>query len=276
MSQPDIQWMNEQLAPSFEVLRLLGEGKVSHVFLAREPGLDRLVAIKVLRKEVADDETAAKRFDREARSVARIHHRAVASVYRVGDMDGLPYLVMEYIDGRTVADTLVGGSRFEEEETVKALADVAAALAAAHEQRILHRDVRPGNVIRESRTGRFVLTDFGIAGVLESGAAVSRLTAIGEVLGDPRYLSPEQLRGEPLTESADVYSLAVLGYEMLTGEGPHAAGSLTQMTAAHLKDPPRPLEELRRGTGPRPRRSSSRESSRAPQRPNRRRRWGAF
>ena len=248
MSKPDTQWMNERLGPNFEVLRLLGEGKVSHVFLAREAGLDRLVAIKVLRKELAEDETASRRFDREARSVGRISHPSVASVYRVGELDGVPYLVMQYIEGRTLADTLAGGGRFDQDETVTALAEIAAALAAAHEQRVLHRDVRPGNVIRENRTGRFVLTDFGIAGVLESGSAVTRLTAVGEVLGDPRYLSPEQLRGDPLTESADVYSLAVLGYEMLTGEGPHPSGSLAKMTIAHLNDPPRPLEELRPGT----------------------------
>lgn len=249
MPEPDVQWMNARLAPEFEVVRLIGAGDVSQVFLARETGLGRLVAIKVLRRALAKDETAARRFDREARAVARIAHRGVASVHRVGRVEDLPYLVMEYIEGRTVEDTLKGGARFDEEETVRALTEVALALEAAHSQRVLHRDVRPDNVIRENSSGRFVLTDFGIAGLMETGAAVTRLTAVGEVLGDPKYLSPEQLRGEPLTQAADVYSLAVMGYEMLTGEGPHG-GSLAEMTVAHLTEPPRRLEDLRPGTDP--------------------------
>jgi serine/threonine-protein kinase len=168
MTEPDVQWMKERLAPEFEVIRLIGAGDVSQVFLARETGLDRLVAIKVLRRALAADDTAARRFDREARSVARISHPHVASVYRVGKVENLPYLVMEYIEGRTLADLLDGGTRFDEEETVSALTHIAAALSAAHGQRVLHRDVRPANVMRETRTGRFVLTDFGIAGVMES------------------------------------------------------------------------------------------------------------
>ncbi len=250
MTEPDVQWMEERLAPEFEVIRLIGAGGVSQVFLARETGLDRLVAIKVLRRALAADDTASRRFDREARSVARISHPHVASVYRVGRVDDLPYLVMEYIEGRTLADLLDGGTRFDEEETVSALTHIAAALSAAHAQRVLHRDVRPANVMRETRTGRFVLTDFGIAGVMESGAAVTRLTAIGEVLGDPSHVSPEQLRGESLTDATDVYSLGVMGYEMLTGEGPFGSGTLAQMTVASLQEDPRRLEDLRSGTTP--------------------------
>ncbi|MFL5541942.1 MAG: serine/threonine-protein kinase [Longimicrobiaceae bacterium] len=235
-----------ELAPDFRLLRLLGEGAMACVYLARETALERLVAVKVLRPEYAADPAAARRFQREARSAARIAHPNVAAVHRVGTLGGgTPYLVMEHVAGRTLADALAAGGAMEPERARAVLAQLAAALAAAHRHHVIHRDVRPGNVLLENETGRAVLGDFGIAAVMDGGGATpTRLTPLGDVLGDPRYLSPEQLLGERVTEAADVYSLGVVGYELLTLEGPFAAASNSRTVVAHLQAAPRPLRAL--------------------------------
>jgi serine/threonine protein kinase len=236
-----------ELQPDLEVLRLLGSGDTANVYLAREPALQRLVAVKVLRKEVAADPVARQRFEREAQSAARISHVNVTAIYRVGRLTGdVPYMVMEYIDGRTVRDIVESGTTFDYGYARGLLAAVANALAAAHDRGIVHRDVRPGNVFVENRTARAVLGDFGIAALLESGAAsAARLTAVGVKLGDTRYMSPEQIRGEPVTEQSDVYAFGILAYEVLTGRGPYDARGEAQMAAAHLQGEPLKLRELR-------------------------------
>lgn len=245
--------VRDELDADFRLVRLLGRGAVAKVYLAREVALDRLVAIKVLLPESARDETVRRRFEREARSAAGISHRNVATVHRVGRLsDGLPYLVMEYVEGRDLRNVLRARESLSEEEARATLRQLAAGLAAAHERDIIHRDLKPANVLREKDTGRIVLTDFGVAAIRDAGRAdATRLTMKGEVLGDLAYTAPEQLRGEPLTELADVYSLGVLGYELLAGRGPYEASSPAALAAAHLKDEPAELGALRIGVDPR-------------------------
>jgi eukaryotic-like serine/threonine-protein kinase len=240
------------LKPDLEILRQLGSGDTANVYLAREPALRRLVAVKVLRPDVAANTVARRRFEREAQSAARISHSNVTAIYRVGRLAGdVPYMVMEYIDGRTVQEILAAGSTFDLGYARGLLASIAAALAAAHERGIVHRDVRPGNVFVENRTARAVLGDFGIAALLESGAAsATRLTMLGVKLGDTRYMSPEQLRGEPVTEASDMYAFGILAYEVLTGRGPYEAKGEAQMMAAHVKGEPLKLRELRADVDP--------------------------
>jgi serine/threonine protein kinase len=240
------------LKPDLEILRQLGSGDTANVYLAREPALQRLVAVKVLRPDVAANTVARRRFEREAQSAARISHANVTAIYRVGRLAGdVPYMVMEYVDGRTVQEILAAGSTFDLGYARGLLASVAAALAAAHERGIVHRDVRPGNVFVENRTARAVLGDFGIAALLESGAAsATRLTMLGVKLGDTRYMSPEQLRGEPVTESSDMYAFGILAYEVLTGRGPYEAKGEAQMMAAHVKGEPLKLRALRADVDP--------------------------
>jgi serine/threonine protein kinase len=220
---PD-EWMDrirEALAPDLEVTRLLGKGAMARVLLAREPALKRLVAVKVLREELAEDEVARARFEREAQAAAGIRHPNVTAVYRVGRAGNLPYIAMEHIEGRTLADLLKSGGPVDPPEARRILASVAHALSSAHEKGIVHRDVRPGNVMVEEGTGRVVLMDFGIAALLETGSEqAARLTATGIRLGDPVHMSPEQLRGDPVTAGSDVYCLGVLGHELLTGAPP--------------------------------------------------------
>lgn len=245
-------WLRRQLAPEFEVLRTLGEGTTAKVFLAREPALGRSVAIKVLRPHLASDEIARKRFDREARSAARLRHANIATVYRVGALDhSVPYLVMEFIDGRTLTDQIAATGPLATPDATTVLSQVARALEAAHDGGIIHRDVRPANVMW-SKEGRVVLTDFGIAGVLDAGAEGTRITATGEIVGDPRYISPEQLEGGPVTEATDIYSFGVLGYELITGQGPLGDGSRVGMAAAHMRrEPAVPLLQMKADADPR-------------------------
>ena len=254
MAAPDLQLrLQAELDSEFQILRLLGEGSMARVYLARERALQRLVAIKLMKSELAEDETARKRFERESRSAAKIHHHNVATVHRVGSLeDETPFIIMEYIEGRDLADALQAEGVMTVEQACHTLSQVASALAAAHESGIVHRDVRPDNVVRERDSDRVVLTDFGIAGILETGTeTITRLTQQGQLLGDPRYVSPEQLLGEAVTDESDVYSLGIMGYELLTLKTPYEGTRSVQLVTAHLKKEPIPLARLRPDVDPR-------------------------
>lgn len=241
----------DELAPHLRVVRLLGRGTAASVYLAREPALRRLVAVKVLHPELADDRKARLRFEREAQAAAGISHPNVVAIYRVGALSSdVPFIVMQHVHGRSLADRLKAEGRIAVREVRRILADVASGLEAAHRRRILHRDVKPANVLWEEETRRVLLTDFGIAAILASGdEEAPRLTTRGHVIGDLRYRSPEQLRGDELTELADVYGLGLLGFELLTGEGPFEAGSASELAAAHLERSPRRPSALRPDVG---------------------------
>ncbi len=213
--------------PTVEVIRKLGEGSTATVHLAREPALERLVAIKALKPKYHDNKLAVARFVREAKSAARISHPNVCTVYRVGQTSrGAPYIVMEYVEGRTLDELLAAEGPLAPERAANMLAQMSAALTAAHEKGIVHRDVRPDNVLVERDTNRVALSDFGIAAIHETGLNPgTALTMVGERLGNPDYVSPEQARGEPVTEATDVYSLGLVGVEMLTGSHASATGS---------------------------------------------------
>jgi DNA-binding SARP family transcriptional activator/tRNA A-37 threonylcarbamoyl transferase component Bud32 len=236
---------SDQPFADFEVVRVLGEGSVARVYLARELALMRMVAIKVLLPQHAQAETARIRFEREAHAAARIQHPNVATAFRFGRMeDGTPFLVMPYVAGGSLADRLAGGP-LPMAEAKRHIAQIASALAAAHRLGIVHRDVRPANVLYDRDSDRVLLADFGIAAVLEDGSAASvRLTRPGEALGDVKYASPEQLRGESVTQRADVYSLGVMAFEMLTGRLPFEGTKPAHLLAAHVTAEPLRLREL--------------------------------
>lgn len=230
------------LGDEFEVVRTLGEGNKARVYLARETALKRLVAVKVLTDEWTQNPVSKQRFEREARAAARLIHPNIVSIYRVAQLsDETPYLVMEYIDGRNLSDAAAAGL-IDQEAAVQVLLQLARALAEAHEHGVVHRDVRPDNISWVQGQNRAVLMDFGIATLVESGSEqVTRLTGAGEILGDPRYTSPEQLLGHPLTGRADIYSLAIVGYELISGDLPFEASTKISMSMAHLDTAPRPL-----------------------------------
>ena len=240
------------LAGEFDVVRKIGEGLMAEIFLAREVSLRRLVAIKVLRPEHAETETARRRFIREAQAAARVSDPNVAAVFRTGFLqDDLPYLVMEWIKGTSLADWLASGTQLGEDGIRRVVLGIAKGLAGAHAKRIVHRDVRPDNVLVEEDTGRVALTDFGIAATLATGAETpERLTETGELLSHPRYAAPEQFAGHGVTERADIYSLGVIAFEMLTGEHPFGEMSAAEMAAAKLHDEPRGVLAVREGVDP--------------------------
>lgn len=243
--------LRQALEPDLELIRPLGSGPTAEVFLAKEVALRRLVAVKVLRPEVAADAIVRQRFEREAQAAARIVHPHVTAVYRVGRTpDDRPFIVMEYVEGRVLSELLPPATTWDDATARTLLASIASALAAAHARGIVHRDVRPGNVIIENRTGRAVLGDFGIAALLESGsAAATRLTAAGVIVGDARYLSPEQVRGESPLELSDVYAFGILAYEVLTGRGPYRGRKPAELLSAHLQQQPADLRQLRPDLG---------------------------
>jgi len=246
--------LQESLGTDFDFVRPLGKGSVAKVFLAREKGLERAVAVKVLRRSLALDETARKRFVREAKLAARMRHPNVVAVHRVGELqgDGRPFLVMEYVDGRTFEDILAATGPLSEDEVTRVLVEVSKGLQAAHDMGVIHRDVRPGNIMRTRDGDRIVLADFGLAGILETGSeAVTRLTAAGEILGDVHYAPPEQLQGEPIQPGSDIYALAVTAYELLTGKGPFPDETKpARLIRAHLTAEPTPVSRIRFGVSP--------------------------
>jgi serine/threonine-protein kinase len=236
------------LGADFEVLRSLGRGSVATVYLAKDRALGVPVAIKVLRPGKVADETARRRFEREARAAASLaDHPNTVAVTRFGRLpDETPYLVMPYVQGRTMEERLAAEGQLSVGEATQILREVASALALAHEKGIVHRDVRPGNVLWDEEKGRARLTDFGIAAVIGPTAMeVTRLTKTGQLLGDPTHLSPEQLLDEGVTELADMYLFGILGYELLTGRGPYDVRTPTEWINAHLHREPRDLRELR-------------------------------
>ena len=244
--------LQEALGADFEFKQRLGRGTVATVYLAREKALGRLVAVKVLLPVRARDETARRRFEREAKAAASLSHPNVVQVFRFGRLpDETPYLVMRFVKGRTLEERLAAEGPLPAELAREVLLGIASALAAAHAQGIVHRDVRPANVLWDEERNEALLADFGIAALLvTSGEETTRLTKTGQMLGDPRYLSPEQLLDQDLTTLSDVYALGVLGYEIFTGQGPYEAKTNTQWITAHLSGKPRDLRQMRPDVDP--------------------------
>ena len=246
--------LGHSMAPQYELLRLLGSGGMGAVFLMREPALKRLVAVKVLAPWLAADARSRTRFEREARAAAALSHPNVARVYAEGETLGLrlPYIVMQYVDGPTLAEWIETHRRASEREARRIIGEVASALAAAHSRQLAHRDVKPGNVLIERETGRAYVVDFGVSAALATAGSdeASRLTATGTVPGTPIYMSPEQASGEPVTPKSDVYSLGVLAYELLVGELPYQARTAMGWAAAHLRDTPTPVRVHRSDLAP--------------------------
>ncbi len=227
------------IANRFRVECEVGKGGMGTVYRATHLGLDRTVAIKVLRKDFAADPEVAERFMREARTMARLRHPRGAIIFDAGRLpDGRPFIVMEYVEGSTLADTLARDGRFAPERAVRVAAEICDVLAEAHGLGIVHRDLKPSNIMLNAR-GVCVL-DFGIAKVLASANDTTRThatTESGLIIGTPRYMSPEQCVGQTIGPASDLYSVGVLLYEMLSGRPPftdelQSAVLVRQATAA--------------------------------------------
>jgi PKD repeat protein/tRNA A-37 threonylcarbamoyl transferase component Bud32/tetratricopeptide (TPR) repeat protein len=218
----------------------IGKGGMGQVYLAHQESLDRKVAIKVLPKELASDQTFRLRFEREAKMAANLVHPNVIQMYSYGIEKGIPYFAMEYIDGEDVAAKLKRGERFTIRKTISIVKDVAKALDAAHRRNMVHRDIKPSNVMIASDNSVKVM-DFGLAKAARVETAV---TQRGIVMGTPPYMSPEQGKGEPLDIRSDLYSLGILFYELLSGQVPFRAETPTAVIYQHIYEKPKSLREF--------------------------------
>ena len=232
----------EAVAGRYSLERELGRGGMGVVYLAREVRLDRPVAIKLLPPELAAQQTLRDRFLREARTAARLSHPYVVPIHSVDEIDGFVFYVMAYVDGETLAQRVIARGPLPPHDVTRILREVAWALAYAHAQGIVHRDIKPANILIERGNERSMVTDFGIARAAQGGD-----TAIGEVLGTPEYMSPEQAAGDPLDGRSDLYALGVVGFFALTGELPFTAPTVQGVLMQHLTKPAPPVSSRARG-----------------------------
>jgi eukaryotic-like serine/threonine-protein kinase len=235
MRDPELE-AGSVLAGRFRVERLLGVGGMGAVYLVRHEVLQRQVALKLLHRELLSDLGMMARFQLEARAASRIEHPCVTRVHDFGHSeDGIPYLVMEYAPGPTLAAALDEDGALSVHRALELLAQIAEGLAAAHAVDVLHRDLKPGNIVVQAGD-RVKILDFGLAKIVGADAPPS-LSTQGFLFGTPEYMSPEQVAGAKLDARTDLYSLGVLAFLLLTGREPFEGAALDVMTA-HVKSPP--------------------------------------
>jgi eukaryotic-like serine/threonine-protein kinase len=239
MTQPRL------LGDRYELDGVVGRGGMAEVYRARDIRLDRVVAIKTLRADLARDQTFQARFRREAQSAASLNNPSIVAVYDTGEdlSTGVPvpYIVMEYVDGRTVRDLLIEGHRLLPERALEIISGVLRALEYSHQAGIVHRDIKPGNVM-VTRNGDVKVMDFGIARAMSDAQATMTQTA--QVIGTAQYLSPEQARGERVDSRSDLYSTGCLMYELLTGRPPFTGDSPVAIAYQHVRENPIPPSRL--------------------------------
>jgi len=231
------------LGHQYQIEGEIGRGGMSVVYRALDLRLNRPVAIKVLPPELAFDSAVRTRFTREAQTSGQLSHANIVPIYDVGDREGIAYFVMGLVTGGNLGAHLTRAPRQPVDEVRRLLHEVADALAHAHQRGVIHRDIKPDNILLDRESGRAVVTDFGIARALEAG---SRLTVTGIAVGTPTYMSPEQAMGDrEIDGRSDIYSLGVLAYEMLTGRVPFTAGNSMALLMKQVTERPRPIAELR-------------------------------
>ena len=240
----------QHLSDRYELGEILGFGGMSEVHMGRDTRLHRDVAVKVLRADLARDPSFYLRFRREAQNAAALNHPAIVAVYDTGEAETtggpLPYIVMEYVDGVTLRD-IVHRRPDAARRAIEVIADACQALNFSHQHGIIHRDVKPANIMI-SKTGAVKVMDFGIArAIADSGNNVTQTAA---VIGTAQYLSPEQARGETVDARSDVYSLGCVLYELLTGEPPFVGDSPVAVAYQHVREDPVPPSRMHGGISP--------------------------
>jgi len=225
----------------YRIERLLGKGGMGQVFLAHDLTLEREVAIKVLPPDVSQDDQVVRRFQQEAKTAAKLDHPNIIPIYRVESEGGLNYFVMKYISGTSLEDLLDKKEPLPVPEIQRILWEAACALGHAHQRGVVHRDVKPANIMFD-HDGRVMLTDFGISKALQ---AATGLTATGMIIGTPHYMAPEQGKGAAVDGRADQYSLGVVGYRMITAELPFSGDSVHTIIYKHIYEEP-PLASTKR------------------------------
>src|SRR3954471_18325928 len=234
----------------YEVLKKLGEGGMSYVYLAKEISSGDTVAIKVLSPRLASDKSSVERLRREAGLAMRLDHPNVCRILRLGESeDGLIYLVMPFLKGELLSDREVRSGPMDITLGVTLLKQMCAGLHHAHELQIIHRDLKPENVmlVSDDNDGpeRAVVMDFGLAKERRADPAIAKLTATGIILGTPEFMSPEQIRGKPLDARSDIYALGIVAFEMFTGKLPFQGRNAQEMMIARLRGRPVPVRQYK-------------------------------
>src|ERR687886_2446940 len=245
-SDPELRALVERvLSAQYELDREIGRGGMGIVYRAKDRRLKRPVAIKLLPPELAFRSEIRTRFLREAETAAQLSHPNIVPIYSVDEVENLVFFVMAFVRGDNLAKRIHDAGRLGVEEARRVVREVADALAYAHARGVVHRDIKPDNILLDAETGRAMVTDFGIARAVTEGQD-SRLTATGMALGTPTYMSPEQAAGERQIDGrSDLYSLGVVAYQMLCGEPPFTAASTPAMLVKHISERPMPLEQRR-------------------------------
>ena len=241
----------EVLDQRYHIKRKLGEGGMSYVYQANEVDTGRSVAVKILIPRLSRDPASVERLRREATIATRLNHPNVCPILRLGETgDGLIYLVMPFLEGEPLSDHESRRGPFPVSEGIPLLVQMCHGLGHAHDLHIIHRDLKPENVMLVPDTGipigfRAVVMDFGLAKERRAGPEVVKLTATGIVLGTPEFMSPEQIRGKPLDGRSDIYALAILAFELFTGQLPFTGKTSQETMIARLRGSPTPLREVK-------------------------------
>ena len=234
--------LGTMLSGRYEVLKRVGSGGMADVYMAKDHKLNRNVAVKVLKSEYVEDEKFLKKFETEAQAVARLSHPNIVNIYDVGMEDGINYIVMELAEGITLKEYIRKKGYLSPKETVEISTQIASAISHAHKNHIIHRDIKPQNIL-VSDTGIIKVTDFGIAKATSSNTVTSTATAMGSV----HYISPEQAKGRFCDEKSDIYSLGITMYEMVTGHVPFDHENGVTIALMHLQNEITPPSQIRDG-----------------------------
>ena len=229
----------QKINDRYEIIKTIGEGGMANVYLAKDTILDRNVAIKVLRGDLATDEKFVRRFQREALSASSLSHPNIVEIYDVGEDDGNYYIVMEYIDGKNLKQLLKKRGNLTVSEVVDIMLQITSAMSVAHDSLIIHRDLKPQNILIKE-DGEIKITDFGIAMALNA----THLTQTNSAMGSVHYFPPEQASGKGATLKSDVYSLGIMMFELLTGELPFKGDNAVEIALKHLKEPITPIRTI--------------------------------
>src|SRR5215207_10138842 len=228
----------------FQLIRRIGQGAMGQVYLARQISLKRQVAVKILKAELAANETSLRRFQQEAEAVARINHANIVQIYFIGHADGLHYMALEYVEGKNLRDFLSRKGPPDFPVALNIMRQVAMALQRASELGFVHRDIKPENILL-TRKGEVKVADFGLSRVLEGERPALHLTQSGVTMGTPLYMSPEQVEGKSVDPRTDIYSFGVTCYHMLAGHPPFRGSTAFEVALAHVQKAPEPLSRVR-------------------------------